>query len=202
MSKEMAHRTSRTRLIPSTEHPEDRPASDFKNPNLPGWIEQNRDKLMYALIIIVQNYLAKGRPPPERVKLLGSFESWSMTIGGILECAGIEGFQGNRRKLDDSADSETETWREMIGRWHQKYGSKLVLARDLFPIAEKIESFPLRGERERQQRLAFGNELGKWKDRVIGIVVADRKLIEVQVVLSPEKKSHSAQWRLVEVKND
>ena len=48
------------------------------------------------------------------------------------------------------------TWREMIGRWHQKYGSKLVLARDLFPIAGRIEFFPLRGERERQQRLAFG----------------------------------------------
>ena len=152
----MARRTSRIRLVPSTEHPEDRPASDFRNADLPSWVKENRNRLMYALIILVQNYLAKGRPQPERVKPLGSFESWSMTIGGILECAGIEGFQANRRKLDDSADSETVTWREMIGRWHQKYGSKLVLARDLFPIAGRIEFFPLRGERERQQRLAFG----------------------------------------------
>ena len=65
----------------------------------------------------------------------------------------------------------------------------------LLPIAEQIEAFPLRGEKERGQRLAFGNELMKWKDRVLKI--ADD--LEVKVTLSPEKLKHAAQWRLIKV---
>jgi hypothetical protein len=200
-SKEMARRTSRTRLIPSTEHPEDRPASDFKHADLPGWVKENRDRLMYALIVLVQNYLAKGKPQPKRVKPLGSFESWSMTIGGILEASGIPDFQGNRREFAEVADLETAPWRELIARWWEKYGGALIQSKDLFPIVEQIDGFPLRGKDERGLRTAFGTELRKWKDRVLAIA-AEKTFIEVRVTLSSQKLQGAAQWHLVEVKAD
>jgi putative DNA primase/helicase len=131
LDKDILRRCDRIRLIPRTEHPENRAASGFKHADLLVWIAEKRNELLRALIILVQHWLAQGKPLPQRVRPLGSFEGWSMTIGGILECAGIEGFQGNRRNYD-AADSETEPWRELIAQWWGKYEGALVQSKDLF----------------------------------------------------------------------
>ena len=199
-SKEMMRRCSRIRLVPRTERPEDRPASDFKHADLPAWIVANRNELMRALIVLVHHWLAEGKPLPKRVRPLGSYEGWSMTIGGILENAGIEGFQGNRRNFD-VADSETAPWRELISQWWAEHGGKLVQSKTLFLLAERIDAFRLKGETERGQRTSFGSELTKWKDRVLTIGEG-KTAVELQIVLSPEKLQGSPQWHLVEVKAD
>lgn len=41
-------------------------------------------------------------------KALGSFESWSRAVRGILIAAGIEGFLANRDEFYRQADRETE----------------------------------------------------------------------------------------------
>jgi putative DNA primase/helicase len=197
--KDILRRCDRIRLIPKTEHPENRLPSDFAHV-LPAWAIENRDRLMHALIVLVQHWLAEGKPLPKRVQPLGSYENWSITIGGILECAGIEGFQANRRNYD-AADSETEPWRELIAQWWSKHKSDLVLSKDLFPLAEAIDGFPLKGDTDRGLRTSFASELMKYRERVLTITVSG-KLIELQVTLSPEKLHNAAQWQLVEVKAD
>jgi hypothetical protein len=197
-SSEMLRRSSRIRLVPKEEHPENR--NEFTHPNLMQWVVENRSRLLRAVIILVNNWLAhtdeRGkRPQPLSVKPLGSFESWSTVIGGILETSGIPEFQANRREFADAADAEAAPWRELIGRWWDIHKTGVVQSKDLFPIAEQIEAFPLRGTTERGQRLAFGNELMKWRDRVLTITV-EKKQIEVRVTLAPEKRQHSAQWQL------
>jgi hypothetical protein len=54
-SLEMARRRQRIRIIPPVEHPENRPASDFKHPDLKAWVEQNRGDLTWAVLVLIQN---------------------------------------------------------------------------------------------------------------------------------------------------
>ena len=93
LDKEFLRRCTRIRLAPKTEHPENRPPSDFKNRNLPGWCAEHSNDLLRALIILAQNWIAKGKPPPQGA-VLGSYESWSAVIGGILESGGYRRLSG------------------------------------------------------------------------------------------------------------
>ena len=197
--KDILRRCDRIRLIPTTERPENRLPCDFAHV-LPDWAIENRNRLMRALIVVVQYWLAQGKSLPQRVQPLGSYGPWSMTIGGILECAGIEGFQANRRNFD-MADSETEPWRELIAQWWSKHKSDLVVSKELFPLAEAIDGFPLKGDTDRGLRTSFASELMKYRERVLTIPVGE-KSVELQVRLSPEKLHNAAQWQLVEVKAD
>lgn len=45
---------------------------------------------------------------------MGSFEDWVFKVGGILECAGIEGFLANREQLRETSDDERAEWRAFI----------------------------------------------------------------------------------------
>ena len=64
---------------------------DFKHPDLLGWIEVDLGRLPSAALTVARVWITEGMPsfsgPP-----LGSLESWSRSIGGILEVAGITGF--------------------------------------------------------------------------------------------------------------
>ena len=56
------------------------------------------------------NFLARawyvaGQSKPNKITPLGSFETWSTAIGGILETAGIHSFLGNSADLCEEADS-------------------------------------------------------------------------------------------------
>jgi hypothetical protein len=86
-----------------TSRPEDR--SDFKIPDLKAWVSARRPELVAALLTLARSWYAAGRPAAAR-RPLGSFESWSLTIGGILEHVGVTGFLDNASELRDESDSE------------------------------------------------------------------------------------------------
>jgi hypothetical protein len=47
---------------------------------------------------------------------IGSYESWSETIGGIAEYAGINGFLANIEEMVEQVDEETWQWERFL-RW-------------------------------------------------------------------------------------
>ena len=79
-SREVQRRTIRIRIVARTSNPEDR---EFKQPDLPGWVKENRGNLIWAALTLAQNWIAKDSPKPG-VKPLGSFEDWTRVVGGIL----------------------------------------------------------------------------------------------------------------------
>jgi hypothetical protein len=58
--------------------------------------------------------------------ILGSFEPWSKTIGGILHFAGIPGFLTNLDSLYAQADDGAVEWNAFLRAWHSRYGNKPV----------------------------------------------------------------------------
>src|SRR5262249_24939321 len=92
MSVELSRRLNLIRLVANTETPWK--GRNFKHPDLIRWATENRGKLVWAAFTLVQNWIAKGKP--EGLARIGSFESWSATMGGILGAAGVTGFLGNQ----------------------------------------------------------------------------------------------------------
>lgn len=72
--------------------------SAFRHADLMGWVEANRPVLLWAILTLVQNWVAKGMRPWEG-KPKASFEAWSRVMGGILRDANIRGFLGNEDRL-------------------------------------------------------------------------------------------------------
>jgi hypothetical protein len=154
-SDEVARRAIRIRIDPRTERPEER--TGFKHDPLEPWVLKSRPHLVQALLTLVAHWLAIGRSlwvgPP-----MGSFESWTRLLGGILEAAQVPGFMADRTEFLASADAEGQEWREFVLRWYAAYEGqwcRVATLRDL------LLGFVVRSDTEtgEEHRLKVGEEL-------------------------------------------
>jgi hypothetical protein len=96
---------------------------EFRHPNLKAWVRQNRGNLLAALLTMVRAWYAASRPPSD-TPVLGSFEEWSRTVGGILDYAGIEGFLRNLEHLYQQSDLADAQWTAFLGAIYDAYGDQ------------------------------------------------------------------------------
>jgi hypothetical protein len=82
---------------------------EFSIDNLKKWTDEHRGELVAALLTLARGWQSAGRPEPD-VELLGSFEEWTRTVGGILQYAGVDGFLDNLESLYEQTDEETAEW--------------------------------------------------------------------------------------------
>ena len=164
LSFEMARRCIRVRLDPKVDKPWQR--TGFKYPTLTKWVKENRPNLVWAVLVLLQNWVSKGKPNGKN--LLGSFESWSDVIGGILEVSGITDFLNNQDKLYEDADSEGEEWREFVSAWWNELKDKTNKVHELNDYCEKNNLMTsIRGDRSvRSQQIKIGRALFSYKDRI------------------------------------
>jgi hypothetical protein len=104
---DLPRRCYRIRLDPKMARPWTR--EGFLHPNLEHWVTDHRGDLLGALLTLARAWHAAGRPPA-KMAVLGSFDEWSKTVGGILAHAGVEGFLGNLSELYEQADEEANQW--------------------------------------------------------------------------------------------
>ncbi len=95
---------------------------EFRHPDLKGWVQQNRSKLLAALLTMARAWFVRGRPKP-KTPILGSFENWCGVVGGILEVANVPGFLGNLEDLYEQADPSQEQWTDFLAALHDRYQS-------------------------------------------------------------------------------
>ena len=162
-SNEIARRLVRIRLDANVERPSQR--SGFRHPRLIAWVRANRARLVAACLTLCQAWIAAGRPKGGRV--VGSFESWSEVMGGVLEVAGIEGFLENIDETSEGSDVETAAWAAFIGAWWRDFGGRPVGTVNLYVLALNCDpGIPLKGFDDRAQRTSLGMAIGKMRDRV------------------------------------
>jgi hypothetical protein len=58
------------------------------------------------------------------VKPLGSFESWTTVIGGILQNAGADGFLANGDQLYTQSDDEAQVWDSLLAQLWTVFADK------------------------------------------------------------------------------
>lgn len=186
MSLEIARRSVHIRLDPKRDRPWLR--DGFRHPNLVAWVQAHRTDLIWAAIVLTQAWLDAGRPAP-KANPLGSFESWTQVIGGIVEHAGFPDFMSNALEFYETVDSEGAAWRLFVELWWAKFWGQPVTVKDVLEIADQVEGVRLgRGDSDRSRLTALGMGLRNRRDQVIG----------VHRIEAAGKTNNASRWRLAQ----
>ena len=103
VSGDLSRRTVMLQLVPTDERPWNREFPfDPKD-----YVREHRGELVRALIVLIRNWIAAGRPTWNG-RRLGSFEPWCEIIGGILALAGMGDFLADWDTADSAANQELE----------------------------------------------------------------------------------------------
>lgn len=166
LSREVTRRTVRVRLDADVECPWLR--EGFRHADLRGGVRESRPELAAAVVTLARGWIADGSPPS--VEHLGSFESWSAIIGGILASAGVPGFLVDRHEAIEQADPKEVEWRGLIELWYEQHGCNPVSGGDLLALAAKSKLFHLdtQSANTPRERARFSRALNKRRDRVYG----------------------------------
>lgn len=180
VSKDIARRCIWIRLDSNVEKPWER--TEFRHPNIRGWVNDNRDKIVTSALTLINYWIKNGRPAFSGAPK-GSYEEWSGVMGGILECIGVEGFLGNETEFYEESVEDNDGWSEFVDTWYEKFGEKETLVGDLFMLASYSEdALPaqeaikwlnlledhLGSGKERARKIRLGKLLKQQSGRVIG----------------------------------
>ena len=161
LERDLINRSINVRLDSGLENPEER--SGFRHV-LPDAALKGRGYYLSAATSLLQRWIDAGRPM-SKGPVLNSYGAWMRATGGILEVAGVEGFNLNRpdfkRRADDGGDMETR----FIEAWLQNGHLVSVPPSDLLPIADGI--FTLKGDGDDNRAKSLGHRLSRMADKII-----------------------------------
>ena len=112
----------------------------FRIPDLKAWLLLRRPEILAALLTLARAWYVAGKPRAKRAPL-GSFESWSLTIGGILEHVGVEGFLDNMQEAYEESD-EALQWEQFLLCLADIFGERCF---GIYNIYEKLREPELTG---------------------------------------------------------
>jgi hypothetical protein len=111
---DLPRRCYQIRLDAKMSQPWKRKPTDFKHPDLLEWATKNSVKLHSALMTLVRGWFVGGCRPNPKGTVLGGFESWSQTMGGILAYSEIDGFLENLEEMYQTADEDGAQWEAFL----------------------------------------------------------------------------------------
>jgi hypothetical protein len=181
-SGQLSRRFIRVRLVPSTPEPYLR--DNFKHFPLEDWVKANRTKLVDACITIVMDWVNNGRPNWQG-KPLGSFESFSLVMGGILDNAGVHGFMSDMDFQREGMDSETQQIKALASAWYQMHGTSSITGKQIVGMThnQELEISDIWGDgSERSQSTRAGKFAKTQLDRYFDVQDEDGDCLRVQLV--------------------
>ena len=104
----------------------------FKHPNLLGWLQTERGRILAAILTLARAWILAGKPRPDKdVPKMGGFDGWRDTVGGILQYCEIPSFLGNVEQMYATADADTPQWEIFFKEWYQIWGDRGVTVAEL-----------------------------------------------------------------------
>ena len=183
----MARRCVRIRLDTGREQPWLRDPGNFKHQNLLRWVEDQRSQLIWAGLILVQNWVSKSRPLPAGNPTMGMFEDWCNVMGGIAQVNGLSGFLGNLNEVYTTADMEIAVWRSFTEAWWQSFGANEVGAAELYDLIIKRDiPIELGSGNDRSQKIRLGIQISNMRQRQFG---------QYRIIFA-KQRNHAQRWRL------
>jgi hypothetical protein len=195
---DIARRAYWIRLNSNLPRPWLRDSREFKR-ELPSWAVSHRTEIVGALLTMVLAWFRDGMPAWGG-RPLGSYESWSRTVGGILEYCGMTNFLSNIECLYEQTDDEPAQWRAFFIAVSEAFGKdapfstktlvdriasdkalKSVLPEKLGDAGDK--GFPMK----------LGLALRKRRDQVYE---TDEGSVQLRETL-PDSRRQKPQWKLI-----
>lgn len=196
LSEEMNRRAVRIRLVPDQGRPWERAQAAFRHSDLISWVRENRDKLVWAALTLINSWVYVGCP--RSTKNLGSYEHWAALLGGIFEHVGVPGFLENREAQYEALDAGSDDWTMLVNRWHEHFGEAEISAAQLLDIvigpADALFAeeplLDLSGSDRGANAVSLGKQLGNKRDAIFG---------GFKITKVPSRGHHSARWKLIPV---
>jgi hypothetical protein len=174
LSKELDRRTTSIRLKTPIENPSERTGfwceTQGGHPTLEAWAAAHQKDLLRACLILCRHWFVEDKPAGKYT--MGSYEEYARVMGGILDCAGIPDFLGNRTKKAGK-DRESLRWGALVEAWHAAREKLVTSTADLHTIISGNEDLTsafaeimegsLLGQKQK-----LGKALQKQEDRIWG----------------------------------
>ena len=129
-----------SRLDAKMEQPDERKPEVFKHPDILAWAKEQRGRLVHAVLVLVKAWIARGKKPGTQV--MGSYEDWASTVGGILDIAGVPGFLSNAAKKRARVDGDVAEWKAFCAAWFEEHAMGVVAVRELYALAQDEDFLP------------------------------------------------------------
>lgn len=118
---------------------EDANARKFNNPDLHGWVKNNRGKILSALYCLIRNWIINGSVASQIP--FTSYPEWARICGGILESAGFESpCNPDKDTLGLSSDPETADMKTLFELCFAKYPHRWIKKSDIIGIIMDSEN--------------------------------------------------------------
>jgi hypothetical protein len=193
MSREMLRRSVRVRLNSHLEHPEKRPSSAFRHPDVVGYARKFRSQLLAAFACLCQTSEngTNGQTP-----YLGGYGAWCEALYPRLEAAGFKGFLSTYdTDLETACTSKEQGVAEFFSKWAEDYGDMEVTADALLSIAMSIGA-PSLGIKSRKDgaisTISLGWMIRKNRDKIFGSFL----------VHPPNNRGGRVYYRLSDISSD
>ncbi|MDR1612918.1 MAG: hypothetical protein LBT97_09060 [Planctomycetota bacterium] len=161
------------------------------------YVRKNRGELVRALIILIRNWEAAGRPLWNR-KRLGSFEAWCATIGGILAAAGVDDFLADWDGADSAASQELEELDAFLQAFANEFRSNGVASGKFAERARAPDSEHLRNNLPEALRIILDQKEGRAAIKVTGFFKSIRNRVAGGKRLVSDYSNHDKMhlWRV------
>lgn len=182
-------------IDPGTSRPELR--SGFKHSNLLAYVTDNRGKLVTALLTMVRAWYAAGSSIPS-CPIIGSYEQWTKTVGGVLESCDISGFLDNAEKQRQAASEDDNEWELLLQSLAEHFGAEEFTVSNVDSAcarsASVLTALPdwLATERETHPG-AFVRKLGRMFARLNGKCFG---LNNIRIIKADRMRHNAQLWRI------
>jgi hypothetical protein len=191
-SDELIRRVVPTYLNAHSETPQ--MGRKFRHEDVKAWAADHRGRLLWACLVLVQNWIAQGKPRETVNKKLGMFDAWSEIMGNILHLAGIEGFLSNLKEFYDEVTTEQHDNVPFITAWWETHGSTPVVAKDLVDFAhahlDLVKQVP-----------GFEGTMKPTAKKVAGYLKQKKKNVYagLEIIIVPGTSGKADKYRLIKV---
>ena len=176
----------------------------YKHENLTQWVDENRGKILSAILTLAKGWISAGSPEPKKVPLMGSFEDWRFVVGGIMEYCGLSEFLGNIETMYEQADVDTPQWDAFCSAWFNIWKGKPVVLNAVFQHLQMESDSSMKSYADEEKLLdalpdTLSDAFYKKKSftKILGRALASRNnrvMPSGMVILKGDTQQHAVQW--------
>ena len=112
----------------------------FRHKKLLNWVKENRAKLIWAILILVQDWNNAGNPLCTDV-ILGNFTEWVEVVGGVLSNAGYKHFLNNLEEAYDEFAEEETQWETLLDALYKEFNHSWFSTNKFTQLLEENTTF-------------------------------------------------------------
>lgn len=200
---DLVRRTITILIDPDAPNPEQR--TDFAITDLIGWVRENRNEILWALLVLIRAWVGQGMPEPARQQS-DSFARWERVIAGVLLVAEIPGAFDDQSGKRAAAGGDDDGLAGLLDHVRGIYGDTTFSIAELLTVKPEDGGWMVEGRdwlplpvldklhrSEAAGRISLGwwfrNRIGRW------VTTSDGRALVIRE-MGMEKKV--ARWKVEE----